>query len=196
MNIAEARSVFRLIKAKSILVASIAALLMAACTPAAGPVPAETALPAPTVTPLPPTPTTAPSPTDIPRILNPQNGHWYLAVYTVMGWNGARDYCRRMKGDLVTITSEQENQFVYSLNANSWIGLSDTAQEGNWEWVTGEPLDYVNWAESEPNNCTDCKDIHVEEGEDYAHFNQYPPDQWNDWPPEISSFVCEWDASK
>jgi len=189
MNIEEARN---------IIVISIAALLMAACTPAAEPVPTGTAVPAPTGTALPPIPTItlSPTPTDIPRILNPQNGHWYLVIYPSRSWNGARDYCRKMKGDLVTITSEQENQFVYNLNADSWIGLSDTAQEGNWEWVTGEPLDYVNWAEGEPNNCTDCKDIHVEEGEDYAHFNQYPPDQWNDWPPEVSSFVCEWDASK
>ena len=33
-----------------------------------------------------------------------------------------------------------------------WIGLTDTAQEGDWVWVTGEKADFKAWAPGEPNN--------------------------------------------
>jgi hypothetical protein len=193
-----------MMKTKNHILVSIAAVISVACalvtkivptavlTPTITPVP-----PTGTVTPVPPTSTStlSPTPTDIPGVFNPQNGHRYLAVYTPLSWEAARDYCRRMKAELVTITSEEENQFVFHLNSNSWIGLSDALEEGNWKWVTGEPLGYTHWAETEPNNCTDCSYVPSTEGEDYAHFNDNPPDQWNDWPAfETSSFVCEWEA--
>ncbi|CAL4093199.1 unnamed protein product, partial [Meganyctiphanes norvegica] len=34
-----------------------------------------------------------------------------------------------------------------------WGGGSDTAQEGNWVWLSGKPFhDQFPWADSEPNN--------------------------------------------
>jgi hypothetical protein len=35
---------------------------------------------------------------------------------------------------------------------STWIGLSDAASEGTFEWVTGEGLGYTNWIAGEPNN--------------------------------------------
>jgi hypothetical protein len=33
-----------------------------------------------------------------------------------------------------------------------WIGLTDEAEEGQWKWITGEPLGADNWRPGEPNN--------------------------------------------
>jgi hypothetical protein len=43
--------------------------------------------------------------------------------------NEAVEYCGNINGHLVTITSEQENQFVHNLNEYSWIGLSYVLME-------------------------------------------------------------------
>jgi hypothetical protein len=30
--------------------------------------------------------------------------------------------------------------------------MTDADQEGHWHWVSGEPVKFTNWAQSEPNN--------------------------------------------
>jgi len=114
-----------------------------------------------------------------------------------MRWTKARDYCASLKGHLVTIGSKAEDDFVYHLNPNSWLGLSDDIQEGKWQWVTGEPLIYINWAQDggEPDNCAHGCGGHPAyyEEEDYAHFGE---PYWNDWGDVESTFVCEWEPAK
>ena len=41
---------------------------------------------------------------------------------------------------------------LIDISSAVWLGLTDEFEEGNWQWVTGEPLDYTNWYEGEPNN--------------------------------------------
>ena len=65
-----------------------------------------------------------------------------------------------LKGHLVTITSEAENQFlVDSFGSNlrdRWIGgfQAEGAPEhnGGWTWVTGEVWQYTNWDPVEPTS--------------------------------------------
>ncbi|MGQ8338884.1 PKD domain-containing protein [Sunxiuqinia sp. A32] len=99
-----------------------------------------------------------------------------------------------LQGYLVTITSREENDFVWSkVKGVGWIGASDADVEGDWKWVTGPEAgtlfwrgDYTNgrrmngeysfWSSGEPNNSGD---------EDYAHINQNPSKEtksWNDLP--------------
>ena len=78
-------------------------------------------------------------------LYNPDNGHYYRLVNngSNITWTDARDAAAAssyfgMQGYLVTITSEEENNFLTSLiNSNTWIGASDAAEEGVWRWVTG-----------------------------------------------------------
>ena len=55
------------------------------------------------------------------------------------------------------------------------IGLSDEDVEGDWRWITGEPLIISNWGDGEPNNAGD---------EDYVSLHPSPnhpqPFFWND----------------
>ncbi len=118
------------------------------------------------------------------------NGHFYQLVTYQAGednrWTVARDQAASLGGYLVTITSQAENDFLFTNYATSpiwssvWIGASDAANEGEWKWVvgpeagtqfwTGGPLgstvggQFANWGSSEPNEHP------VPGGEDYGVF--------------------------
>ena len=96
-------------------------------------------------------------------------------------WYEADDMSDNAGGHLVTISSEEENDFIYSLiqqtGNNSWIGFSDIATEGDWVWTTGEDVVYTNWAAGEPNDQND---------EDCAEM--YGDGSWND-------NQCDWDRA-
>jgi len=125
------------------------------------------------------------------------NGHSYQAIDMALSWQEARDYCAALDGHLVTIDSLAENQFVFDLLPWSWLGATDEVSEGTWLWVTGEPWNYENWADGEPNNCcppencggTGCTPEH------YLTFWGDPyVGKWNDVPDGYNNFVCEWDV--
>jgi len=100
------------------------------------------------------------------------NDHCYEAVLAPgLSWYDAQAACEARGGHLVTITSADENAFVYSLvsgiNAfwyldtwgnglGPWLGgyQESGAQEpdGGWKWITGEPFVYTNWETDQPDN--------------------------------------------
>jgi hypothetical protein len=48
-------------------------------------------------------------------------------------------------------------------NHGLWIGLNDLAVEGMFEWISGEPVTYLNWAPDRPRDLDpddDC--VHIE----------------------------------
>jgi len=148
--------------------------------------------------------TPAPTSTNTPKILNSQNNHWYQ-IFSAVGkdWISARDYCATLNAHLVTIESKYEEDFIfnnlspYGTYAFSWLGLTDSGQEGNWQWVTGEPLTYTNWHSGQPDTCDMiCESTpRPSEEVDYAIFNNMSHD-WDDWGTAYIPFVCEWETLK
>lgn len=73
-------------------------------------------------------------------------------------WEQAQKACLRNGGELVMIDTEAENTALFkSLGARfsineAWIGLSDEAIEGQFRWVSGDPLEVPMWRGGEPNN--------------------------------------------
>jgi len=191
-------------QAKIPILLTLLAFLLAACkfvevVESLPPIqPTETASPAPpTFTPFPTeTSTLVPTATLYRGMQNPANGHWYLLLSQERSWRTAHEYCRGMGAHLVTISDESENQFVFGISSQVWLGASDEEQEGVWKWITGEPMIYTNWAEPEPNNCAEpnCQPGH------FAVFFENTP-QWvvveqrqdNDTPALELPFICEWD---
>lgn len=101
---------------------------------------------------------------------NGGNGHWYKAVVNTNGmtWAQADLAARAEGGHLATITSDAENQFVFSLinspeffsgNGGNGSGpalggyLPDGASNPSvgWLWETGEPWGYTAWAPGQPD---------------------------------------------
>jgi hypothetical protein len=129
---------------------------------------------------------------DNEKILNTQNGHTYQLIQTSKTWQEARSHCKKLGGYLVTITSEEEETFIFDQilrhsNKDIWAGATDKDVEGNWKWITGESFEYTNWRKGEPNN---------ENGiEDYLELKLVFEFKWNDVPNAVKKnwFVCEWD---
>ena len=127
------------------------------------------------------------------NVLN-YNGHSYACYYGCATWEEASELCKTQGGYLAVINSQEENDVLFTFTRslgydNVYIGLSDSLNEGEWEWVTGDALDYTNWNLGEPNAFTDS--------EDYAVFAD--DGTWNDgeFTPRIENglvcFICEWD---
>ena len=108
-----------------------------------------------------------------------------------LGWYEAAEYCASLGGHLVTINSQEENDFLTRVftrprNEAVMIGASDFETEGDWKWVTGEAFSYSNWREGEPNN---------EYEEDYAML--IADGFWNDGHLDRENwyFICEWEGA-
>lgn len=108
-----------------------------------------------------------------------------------ISWSEAKKYCEKIGGHLVTITSSGENSVVAKLanGGRYWIGATDKNNEGTWEWVTGENMNYSNWDEStaEPNG-GDSENYAVTWGTSTAVWNDLSNDSW-----EQDGFICEID---
>jgi hypothetical protein len=83
---------------------------------------------------------------------NPANGHSYEVVNhgSTISWAAARTAATArtfngQSGYLVTITSAEEQDFLYSKIATTgWIGASDSAAEQIWKWADG-PRGWTNF---------------------------------------------------
>ncbi|XP_073438361.1 macrophage mannose receptor 1-like [Dendrobates tinctorius] len=82
-------------------------------------------------------------------------------VYGMKTWTEARDFCRTIGGDLLSITSKEEKVKVTSmLNGGIfncfyigvWIGLMHSNLDEGFTWSDGSPLNYENWEYSKPDN--------------------------------------------
>jgi hypothetical protein len=104
------------------------------------------------------------------------NDHWYLAVYAPGGlsWDAARAAAALRGGYLATVTSAEENNFIFSL-VNDWkfwyndaannslgpwlggyyAGTPGSMNPDDWALVSGEVWGYRNWAAGEPNFATE-----------------------------------------
>jgi hypothetical protein len=106
-------------------------------------------------------------------VLNPGNGHYYEVISTTNGlftWQEAADDAETRSfggvfGHLVTITSQQENDFLrddLNIPLDSWIGAFQPPGTGEpndgWSWVTGEAWSFTNWDVGEPNDAGDDED--------------------------------------
>ena len=88
-------------------------------------------------------------------IISEETGNRYDRYDVGVTWQEAKSFCESKGGHLVTITSASEQLLVESLLSGCpkyvyYIGMSDEAEEGNWQWVTGEEFVYENWDPDTP----------------------------------------------
>lgn len=140
---------------------------------------------------------------DVPDNAVEFNGHYYY-LYDFAGlspdesntYENALGYCEGVNGYLATITSQEENDFLYAYMmqegySSAYFGYSDSENEGTWTWCNGEKSSYTNWHNTEPNG--------ENSDEDYAMFYyKYSDGTWNDGDfgnrtaNSGTAFICEW----
>ena len=84
------------------------------------------------------------------------------SLYTLVdgpSWTEAEANAQKVGGHLATVSSSSENDFLFNTfgpsntpDQEKWIGLNDSKVEGVWEWSSGEPVNYTNWASVAPAN--------------------------------------------
>uniref|UniRef100_A0A8C0IKA8 C-type mannose receptor 2 n=1 Tax=Chelonoidis abingdonii TaxID=106734 RepID=A0A8C0IKA8_CHEAB len=102
----------------------------------------------------------------------------YRLVGEKKSWQDAKKTCLRGGGDLVSIHTLSELEFVTKQVKQDveelWIGLNDLKLQMNFEWSDGTPVRFTYWHPFEPNNfrdsLEDCVTIWGPEG------------RWNDSP--------------
>lgn len=112
------------------------------------------------------------------------NGHYYQVITTELKWEQAELQCELKGGHLATITSQEEQDFIYSLTGkdDTWIG--GKCVNGKWTWITGEPFSYTNWNPGQPSGGTIYLQFWDGEG------------KWDDCTDKEKIYVCEWDSAE
>ncbi|XP_061597873.1 lactose-binding lectin l-2-like [Cololabis saira] len=119
------------------------------------------------------------------------NDRCYKYVATPMIWADAELNCLSQGANLVSIHSQDEENFVKLLIRNfdpserpTWIGLSDAEKNGSWFWSDGSKLSFSNWNLGEPNNSGG--------NEECVHTSFGAAKIWNDWICSGgNAFVCK-----
>lgn len=128
-------------------------------------------------------------------------GHNYQRIDGSFTWTEAKQKCESLGAHLATITSKDENTFVLnnvadrSKESSGWLGGTDAASEGNWQWVTGEIWSFSDWGQGsgyqEPNNGLGGG---AENILGYFLSSVYVAGSWNDYTGGHSmGAICEWE---
>ena len=133
------------------------------------------------------------------------NGHWYQVVaISEVTWDQADAAARTAGGELVSIQSSGENNFVFvncasydpawldgvQTSFGPWIGGIEI--DGEWTWTDGSEWKYDNWADFQPSG--------TPAGTGRVHFHnmwtESPTSTWNDTGlgTELNGYVAEWSA--
>lgn len=86
---------------------------------------------------------------------NPANGHAYYLSDCAVTLPAARALADAKGGHLVAIENAVEQVWLaanFAANGDCWIGLSDAASEGLWQWPDGGATIYFQWAAGQPLN--------------------------------------------
>ena len=102
-------------------------------------------------------------------------GGCYQFLPEKYSWEDAKEACHMLHGWLVEIESEEQNDAIHDEAKKqdgwktAWIGLTDTAEEGEWVWSSGKATDFTNWAPDQPSNTKQQRN--KMQGEDCAMMN-------------------------
>uniref|UniRef100_A0A3Q3MEK2 Mannose receptor, C type 1b n=1 Tax=Labrus bergylta TaxID=56723 RepID=A0A3Q3MEK2_9LABR len=97
-------------------------------------------------------------------------------------WYEARDYCRAIGGDLLSIHSESDS------HGKAWIGLHIPDSGSGFTWSDGTALNFQHWQEGEPNNHNNdesCAEFRIYHWDEPGSWNDANCESYNDWMCQI-----------
>nr|XP_046265193.1 macrophage mannose receptor 1-like isoform X2 [Scatophagus argus] len=103
-------------------------------------------------------------------------------------WYEARDYCRAIGGDLLSIHSTEEQENLPQRYTTVWIGLSAPDPVNGYMWSDGSPLQFQHWEDGEPNNKNNvesCTEIRLHKLDDSGSWNDVHCEAYREWLCQI-----------
>lgn len=105
------------------------------------------------------------------RLVDPLR--WYAETPAAVPWSDARDWARSLGGELVTVRSAAEQQFLAQSFFDAapplrfhWLGLLQdplgphySEPTGGWSWSAAEPLTYLNWTAGAPDDSSGGENV-------------------------------------
>ncbi|XP_028988342.1 macrophage mannose receptor 1 [Betta splendens] len=105
-------------------------------------------------------------------------------------WFEARDYCRAIGGDLLSIHSSTD--LIVARHGKAWIGLHAPDPTNGYVWSDGTQLNYQHWQEGEPNNFNNdesCVEFRMHYSDGPGSWNDLNCESFNDWLCQIRAGV-------
>ena len=122
------------------------------------------------------------------------NDKCYTHVDDNINWNQAEACCVAWGGHLASIHSAGVNMLLNDIRNQdrfTWIGLSDTANEGVYVWTDGTAYDYQNFAANQPDNFGQEHCIHFfDQSRVSLSWNDYHCSR-NTWGSILTSYICQ-----
>ena len=120
------------------------------------------------------------------------DGSCYRSAVLIDGitWSDAQSSCENWGGDLTSISSERENNLLFTMNtdavSDTWLGLYDVDRNGSYQWIDGTLYDYTHWSTGNPSNNLNEDCIWM-----------YPDSTWDDFPCYVSRrrYICKRNTS-
>uniref|UniRef100_A0A8C3II15 C-type lectin domain-containing protein n=1 Tax=Chrysemys picta bellii TaxID=8478 RepID=A0A8C3II15_CHRPI len=114
----------------------------------------------------------------------------YFFSTSTKSWQDAKQFCTDQGSGLVIVNTEEEQTFLSNHITHPhvyWLGLSDSAKEGEWRWLDGSPLGFGLffrfWGPGEPNDVG-------QQGEDCGSLRF--DGKWNDAICSVTEhWICE-----
>ena len=116
-----------------------------------------------------------------------RGNHYKAFLDTNSTWWEAKFACDDIGGELVVITTTQENEFVRRMAKGNliWLGGTDEFEEGTWTWDNGEDFKMKNWDEGQPSAAS---------GHNFLILSG-KNGKWadtTDFSGKVKGYVCEW----
>ncbi|XP_070759857.1 ladderlectin-like [Enoplosus armatus] len=87
------------------------------------------------------------------------NGRCFQFVPREMSWADAEKNCLTLKGNLASVHSVEEYQFIQAMitaqtqaSPSTWVGGSDCQQNNVWFWSDGKVFSFTFWCSGEPED--------------------------------------------
>ncbi|KAF3698791.1 Macrophage mannose receptor 1 [Channa argus] len=102
-------------------------------------------------------------------------------------WYEARDYCKTIGGDLLSLHSHADLPGLTSRYTRVWIGLYAPDRSTGYVWSDTSPVNFQHWEDGEPNNKNDAESC-----AEFLPYSWHYSGSWNDVHCEKKNgWICQ-----